>query len=200
MPCADQADSGTLRVARKSSRLSKRMLASTCRFVILCTRANFSSTKKDTPYWISPRQSRLRTSAFSCSVRPDSSNGGLEIAGNQFTEGRLTVAPEEAIQLQRLDAVFDVERIRARNVLVPVGIVETGAFAVNLVRQSSGANHDHLQVVREGLDGAPHCLPELVTARRCRLMVLKNVNGDRQDRARPGRFVWPHQGQRELQP
>jgi hypothetical protein len=49
-PTAFYTASGTLRVFRNASSVSPRMLAYMPRFVIFTTRANFSSTKKHTPY------------------------------------------------------------------------------------------------------------------------------------------------------
>lgn len=68
---------------------------------------------------------------------------------------------------------------------VPLGVVEAGALAVQLVREPAGADHDHLQVLRVGLDRAPHRLAELVAAPRRGDRVLEHVDLDRHDLSRP---------------
>ena len=93
---------------------------------------------------------------------------------------------------------FGLLNEQPQELLVPFGVVEAGAFAVDLVRQPAGADHDHLQVFREGFDGAPHGLAELVTARGGWQRVLEHIDGDRQNGARPGWLVRPHQRQRRI--
>ena len=84
--------------------------------------------------------------------------------------------------------------------LVPRGIVEARALAVDLVRQTAGGDDRDLQVLGVALDGATQRLSELVEAARLGHGELQHAHCKRYHRHRPRGLVGTKHGQRRENP
>ncbi len=111
--------------------------------------------------------------------------------------GAFVAAQPRVVGQRHVRQLLGIVLEQVEEALVPDGVVEAGALAVNLVRQPAGRHDRHPQVFRVALDGAAQRLPELVEAPRARHRQLQHAaHLQRHQLHRPARPVRAQHRQR----